>query len=197
MGKRTRSMNFWTLDQYNRFIPLVDNPTAHTALQLLFYSGMRFGELLALTPSDIDFTANTISITKSYQHNSKGGILSPPKTTNGIRTITMPDAIMKELQLYIDRLYSIAPDDRIFLFTKSLIRATMKRCSEAAGIPLIRIHDLRHSHVSLLIEMGFSPHLIAERIGDTVQMVNGTYGHLYPTKHKEVADKLNEIIVSK
>lgn len=197
MGKRTRSMNFWTLDQYNRFIPLVDNPTAHTALQLLFYSGMRFGELLALTPSDIDFTANTISITKSYQHNSKGGILSPPKTTNGIRTITMPDAIMKELQLYIDRLYSIAPDDRIFLFTKSLIRGTMKRCSEAAGIPLIRIHDLRHSHVSLLIEMGFSPHLIAERIGDTVQMVNGTYGHLYPTKHKEVADKLNEIIVSK
>ena len=65
MGKRTRSMNFWTLDQYNRFISLVHNPTAHTALQLLFYSGMRFGELLALTPSDIDFTTNTISITKS------------------------------------------------------------------------------------------------------------------------------------
>ena len=50
--------------------------------------------------------------------------------------------------------------------------------------------------VSLLIEMGFSPHLIAERIGDIVQMVNNTYGHLYPTRHKEVADKLNEIIVS-
>ena len=45
--------------------------------------------------------------------------------------------------------------------------------------------------------MGFSPHLIAERIGDTVQMVNNTYGHLYPTNHKEVADKLNQLIVSK
>lgn len=73
----------------------------------------------------------------------------------------------------------------------------MKRGSTAANIPIIRIHDLRHSHVSLLINMGFSPHLIAERIGDTVQMVNNTYGHLYPNKHSEVADRLNEILVSK
>ena len=53
----------------------------------------------------------------------------------------------------------------------------------------------RDTHVSLLINMGFSPHLIAERIGDTVQMVNSTYGHLYPSKHNEVAEKLNQIIV--
>lgn len=197
MGKRTRSMQFWTLEQYNNFIHYVDNPTAHTAIQMLFYSGMRFGELLALTPADIDFTARTIEITKSYQHKAGGGTVTPPKTSNGIRTITMPDAIMKELSDYITRLYYIEPNDRIFMFTKSLIRGNMQRCSELAGIPLIRIHDLRHSHVSLLIDMGFSPHLIAERIGDTVQMVNNTYGHLYPTKHKEVADKLNEIIVSK
>lgn len=196
MGKRTRSMQFWTLEQYNRFIPFVTDPAAHTAIQVLFYSGMRFGEMLALTPSDIDFDAGTIDINKSYQHRSGGGVVSPPKTSNGIRTVTMPNAIMDELRAYIDRLYHIEPEERIFLFTKSLIRGNMKRGSEAAGIPLIRIHDLRHSHVSLLIEMGFSPHLIAERIGDTVQMVNNTYGHLYPTRHKEVADKLNEIIVS-
>ena len=197
MGKRTRSMKFWTLDQYNSFIPLVEDPTAHIAIQVLFYSGMRFGELLALTPSDIDFDSCTIDINKSYQHKSGGGIVTPPKTSNGIRIITMPDAIMSELREYIDRQYHIEPYDRIFLFTKSLIRGNMRRCSEKAGIPLIRIHDLRHSHVSLLIDMGFSPHLVAERIGDTVQMVNNTYGHLYPTKHKEVADKLNQIIVSK
>lgn len=197
MGKRTRSMNFWTLEQYNRFIPLIEDITAHTAIQVLFYSGMRFGELLALTLPDIDFDACTININKSYQHKSGGGITTPPKTTNGIRVITMPGAIMKELRQYVNKLYHVGPDDRIFLFTKSLIRGAMKRYSEAAGIPLIRIHDLRHSHVSLLIDMGFSPHLIAERIGDTVQMVNSTYGHLYPTKHKEVADKLDQLLVSK
>lgn len=197
MGKRTKSMNFWTLEQYNRFIPLVEDATTHIAIQILFYSGMRFGELLALTLSDIDFNASTININKSYQHKSGGGITTPPKTANGIRVITMPTAIMTELREYIDKLYHVEANDRIFLFTKHLIRGAMMRYSETAGIPFIRIHDLRHSHVSLLIEMGFSPHLIAERIGDTVQMVNSTYGHLYPTKHKEVADKLNQILVSK
>ena len=105
----------------------------------------------------------------------------------------MPDAVMKELQLYIDRLYSIAPDDRIFLFTKSLIRGTMKRCSEAAGIPLIRIHDLRHSHVSLLIEMGFSALAIADRPGHESIDVTYRYAHLFPSKQKDMADRLNDL----
>ena len=71
MGKRTRSMKFWTIEQYNQFIEQIDDDTAHTALQILFYSGMRFGEMLALTYGDFDFTANTISITKSLQRKSK------------------------------------------------------------------------------------------------------------------------------
>lgn len=197
MGKRTRSMNFWTLEQYNSFLSHITDVTARTALQVLFYSGMRFGELLALTLADLDFTANTISITKSLQHKASGPLIGPPKTENGIRCVTMPENIMQEVKAYTGKIYGIQPDDRVFTFTKSLIRGNMKRGSDATGIPFIRIHDLRHSHVSLLIELGFTPHLIAERIGDTVQMVNNTYGHLYPNRHGEVADKLNQIIVSK
>ena len=196
MGKRTRSMNFWTLDQYNAFIGQITDITAYTALQILFYSGMRFGELLALTLADVDFTANTISITKSLQHRAKeGDLVTPPKTDNGIRVISMPAAIMQQLKAYTEKLYALEPDERIFSFTKSLIRGNMQRGAAAAAIPFIRIHDLRHSHVSLLIHMGFTPLLIAERIGDTVQMVNSTYGHLYPNKHAEVAIKLNDLIV--
>lgn len=71
----------------------------------------------------------------------------------------------------------------------------MIRYCELSGNSRIRIHDIRHSHVSLLIDMGFTPHLIAERIGDTVEMVNKVYGHLYPNKHYEVADRLNQLIV--
>ena len=196
MGKRTRSMNFWTLEQYNAFINQIEDITAYTALQVLFYSGMRFGELLALTLADIDFNTNTISITKSLQHRAKeGDLITPPKTDNGIRVVVMPDAIMQELKTYIGKLYALDPKERIFTFTKSLIRGNMKRGSAAVNIPFIRIHDLRHSHVSLLINMGFTPLLIAERIGDTVQMVNNTYGHLYPNKHTEVAEKLNQFLV--
>ena len=107
----------------------------------------------------------------------------------------MPKEIMTEIKAYMDKQYDLLDSERIFTYTKALIRNNMMRGSDKAGIPFIRIHDLRHSHVSLLIELGFSAQLIAERIGDTVQMVNSTYGHLYPTRHREVADKLNSIIV--
>ena len=158
---------------------------------------MRFGEFLSITLNDLDFSANTISITKSLQHTAADDIINGPKSDNGIRCITMPEAIMTEIKTYCDMQYGLAETDRIFTFTKSLIRGNMKRCAAKADVPFIRIHALRHSHVSLLIEIGFTPHLIADRIGDTVQMVNNTYGHLYPNKQQEVADKLNAIIVSK
>ena len=196
MGKRTRSMQFWTLEQYNRFIPFVTDPAAHTAIQVLFYSGMRFGEMLALTPADIDFDAGTIDINKSYQHRSGGGVVSPPKTSNGIRTVTMPNAIMDELRAYIDRLYHIEPEERIFLFTKSLIRGNMKRGSEAAGIPLIRIHDLRHSHISHLIDLGFSAVAIADRVGHESIDITYRYSHLFPSKQVAMADRLDAVNAS-
>lgn len=196
IGKRTRSMQFWTLEQFNAVMLHITDISAKTALLLLFYSGMRFGEMLALTYSDFNFNECTINITKSLQHRAKAGdLVTPPKTDNGIRTISMPQSIMTVLKDYTSRIYDISDNDRVFTFTKSLINGNIKRAAAAAGVPVIRIHDLRHSHVSLLIDMGFSPHLIAERIGDTVQMVNNTYGHLYPTRHKEVADKLNTLII--
>lgn len=196
MGKRTRSLKFWTLDQFNQMLPYVGDIIPKVALQVLFYSGMRFGELLALTLGDLDFKANTIRIDKSLQRIKKQDVITDPKTDNGKRIIHMPAAIMQALKTYCDMLYGLAPEERLFNFSKSLISGNMKRCSKKAGIDNIRIHDLRHSHVSLLIEIGFTPHLIAERIGDTVQMVNNTYGHLYPNKQQEVADKLNKLLVS-
>lgn len=195
IGKPARSMQFWTLDQYNSFIQHIGDIRAKTALELLFYSGMRFGEMAALTLGDFDFGANTISITKTFYQNTH--TIGPPKTENSVRCITMPATIIQEIRAYTEKIYGIKPHDRIFTFTNSLLRGNIKRGAEKAGIPRIRIHDLRHSHVSLLIELGFSPHLIAERIGDTVQMVNSTYGHLYPSRHGEVAERLDQIIVPK
>ena len=108
---------------------------------------MRFGELLALTLADFDFKANTIQITKSLQHKASGDIITPPKTDNGIRTITMPDAIMQGIQAYTAKIYGLEPDNRVFIYTKSLIRGNMRRGAEKAEIPFIRIHDIRHPYV--------------------------------------------------
>lgn len=143
MGKRTRSMNFWTLGQYNQIIQNVTDIRARMALQLLFYSGMRFGELMALTLADCDFPDNTISITKTLHHKASGDLVTPPKTDNGIHCISMPAAIMQELKEYTQHLYVLEGPDRLFTFTKSLISGNMKRSANKTGLPVIRIHDHR------------------------------------------------------
>lgn len=197
LGRSTKSINFWTLNQYQTVLEQVSDIHARTALQLLFYSGMRCGELRALTFSDLDFNENTVSISKTLHHTEEGYKEAPPKTLGSNRVISMPAAIMEELKAYCEKVYKPASSDRVFTFSAQYIKRAMVTAASKAGLANIRIHDLRHSHVSLLIEMGFSPHLIADRIGDSVLMVNNTYGHLYPTKHKEVAEQLNSILVSK
>lgn len=194
MGKIERSMNFWTLNQYKAVVSVADHPTFKMMLQMLFYSGVRIGELLALTIKDCDFENNTINIDKTLYHANRKRIATPPKTENSVRVVSMPAAIMDDLKAYIDRIYKPQDDDRIFTITSVTFRRNLEKYAKIAGVPAIRAHDLRHSHVSLLIELGFSPHLIADRIGDTVQMVNNTYGHLYPNKQNEVAKRLEEIL---
>ena len=182
---------------FEQVIKAVDNITDLTALKLLFYSGIRLGEFRALTYGDLDFSNNTITINKNMQIVDGKEVVYTPKSENGTRLITMPEAIMEDLKLYCNKIYGICDDDRLFSFKPYRIRKCITDKSTAAGVKNIRIHDLRHSHVSLLIELGFTPYLISERIGDTVQMVNEVYGHLYPNKHIEVANKLNKILVSK
>ena len=196
MGKKSRSLNFWTLTEFNTVLDAVDDITDRTALKLLFYSGIRLGEFRALTYGDLDFNNNTITVNKNLQIVDGKEIVYSPKSENGERVITMPDAIMEDLKAYCGKIYGISDGDRLFSFKPHRIRKCITDKSAVAGIKNIRIHDLRHSHVSLLIELGFTPYLISERIGDTVQMINEVYGHLYPNKHIEVAEKLNKIIVS-
>lgn len=192
MGKtKGAPMRFWTLEQYKLFADAIKEYYSSLAFETLFYTGLRCGELLALTLSDIDLKAKTISVTKTYHYKD---IITPPKTENSNRVVTVPQFLCDEIQEHIHRLYHPEPDDRIFGYTNQVLYHAMKKGSEAAGVPRIRIHDIRHSHVSMLIDLGFTPQLVAERIGDTVEMVYSTYGHLYPNRHIEVADKLQEIV---
>ena len=111
---------------------------------------MTKAELLALTSQDIDFDNKVIRITKSYQRLEGKDVITDPKTPKSKRNVSMPDFLCEELKDYIGRLYGILPTDRIFHLTKSFLHHEMTRGAKKAGVKRIRIHDLRHSHVSLL-----------------------------------------------
>lgn len=157
MGKEnTKEMLFWTKEEYLKFADVImDKPVSYCAFELLFWSGLRTGELLALTKEDFNFLNKTIRINKSYQRIKGQDVITDPKTPKSKRTILMPDFLSEHVSEYINSLYKIKGSDRIFYITKSYLHHEMDRGSKLADVKRIRIHDLRHSHVSLLIEMGF------------------------------------------
>lgn len=89
--------------------------------------------------------------------------------------------------------YGLKKKDRIFTVTKSYLHHEMDRGAKAAGVKRIRIHDLRHSHISLLIDMGFSAVAIADRVGHESIEITYRYAHLFPFKQKEMANRLDDL----
>lgn len=87
--------------------------------------------------------------------------------------------------------YGLGENERLFPITKSYLHHEMDRGSKQSGVKRIRVHDLRHSHISLLIEMGFSALAIAQRVGHESIDITYRYAHLFPTKQTEMADRLD------
>ena len=153
-----REMLFWTKEEYLKFADaMMDKPLSYYAFEMLYWCGIREGELLALTPTDFDFEAGTVSISKSYQRLKGKDVITTPKTKK----------------------------------SKHYLHHEMDRGAKAAGVKRIRIHDLRHSHISLLIDMGFTALAIADRVGHESIDITYRYAHLFPTRQTEMADKLD------
>ena len=169
----------------------MDNHVSFYAFEILYWCDVREAELLALIPDDFDLEKKTVSITKSYQRIGGRDIITYPKTKKNNRVIKMPDFLAEEIKEYIGQLYEIEKYDRFFEVTKSYLHHEMDRGSEAAGVKRIRIQDLRHSHISLLIEMGYSPVAIADRVGHESIDITYNYAHLFPSKQTEMAEKLD------
>lgn len=194
MGKaKAREMLFWTQEEYKKFSEeMMDKPVSFYAFEMLYWCGIREGELLALTPADFDFDRETVTISKSYQRIGGRDIITDPKTPKSNRTIKMPEFLCEEMQDYMKQLYRIGKNDRLFEVTKSYLHHEMDRGAKAAGVKRIRIHDLRHSHISLLIEMGYSAVAIADRVGHESINITYNYAHLFPSTQSDMADKLNQ-----
>ena len=110
---------------------------------------------------------------------------------SGLEEQLMPSFLCDEMADYIKSLYAVEPSDRIFTVTKSYLHREMDRGAKEAGVKRIRIHDLRHSHISLLIDMGFTALAIADRVGHESIDITYRYAHLFPTRQTEMADRLD------
>lgn len=194
IGKsRAEEMKFWTQEQYEKFSKGIRKSAVKLAFDVLFYTGMREGELLALTPADI-MSDRKIDINKNYAKVKGQELFLIPKTSKSKRRIAIPEFLYSDIQEYISRLYGITDEDRIFYFTKSALDKEIKRVAEKVELEPIRVHDLRHSHVSMLINMGFDIKEISERLGhESVKTTWDTYAHLYPDTDTKLAEELNKL----
>lgn len=187
-------MEFYTKDEFDLFInKLMDKRLSYISFMIFYWTGIRLGELLALTLEDIDFDEKTLSINKSYQRLDREDVVTIPKTDKSNRVIHMPDFLVDDLKDYVDHVFALQPTQRLLPVSKYYLEREVKRGAKEAGLKQIRVHDMRHSHVALLIEMGMPILAISERLGhEKVETTLNTYGHLYPNKQRQLADMLND-----
>lgn len=193
--KKASSMEFWTLEEFNLFLhSLEDNQLSQTVFLILFWTGIRSGELLALSEQSFDLSKRLLFVDKNYCRLHKEDLFLSPKTPKSKRTIVLPAFLCRRIQEYISAHPTKTPGERLFPVSKYYLTSQLKQGCQRSGVRSIRLHDLRHSHASLLIELGASPLLISERLGhEKVETTLQIYSHLYPNKQAAVADLLDEI----
>ena len=189
----SKSLNFWTLDEYKQFIQTMEPGTRYYLMfEMLFWTGCRIGELLAITKADINFEKNQLSINKTYYRTGMQDIITEPKTKQSFRTIEIPEFLKEEIKEFVDGHYGMPDTERLFPVVQEAVQHKMKRQIELAGVKKIRVHDLRHSHVAYLIEKGVEPLLIRDRLGHKdIRITLNTYGHLYPNQQRKIANLLD------
>jgi integrase len=205
--KQKIQISFWTKSEFEAVLSQIDITDyyqyfQYVCLWLLFMTGMRIGEATALLWEDIDFDANTLNICKTLHYkNQQDYRFGEPKTKASNRRIVLDKDTMELLQQWREVQKKAITHERFILSyngvptQKNLLSRIIRRYAKMANIDAIRTHDLRHSHASLLIELGENPLIIRDRLGhEDIETTLGTYGHLYPNSNYEVANKLNGII---
>lgn len=197
-----REMLFWTEEEFIKFYRIIDDIHWRTFFSFLYFTGCRKGEALALTWNDINFKTNEVTINKSVnrQGNFDGVYeITTPKNRASYRNVLMPDILVRIMQEYFDYCKDYDGFNMgCFVFGvnepfgDNTIRDNMLKYEDLAGVKHIRVHDLRHSHASLLINKGQNILIVSKRLGhsDITQTLN-TYSHLMPNTQKDIIAALN------
>ena len=178
----------------NRNLSYMEYPQYYYAYEVLYWCGLRLGEMLALTLNDIDLDEGIISVTKTYSQLGGKDIVTSPKTPSSVRKVSMPTFLCDELREYIGLLYEPTREQRIFQISKSKLTMNFHSLSDEAGLKRITVHGLRHSHVSLLISKKYDIFEVSKRIGHkSVKTTQDIYGHLFDDVQKSIANDLDKL----
>ena len=183
----------WTVEQYKRFHAAIPEDTVeYVAFDVFFWCGLRLGELLALTVSDIDFEKRYIRITKNIYEKGGKRIVTTPKTAKSVRDVSISETLCNELKAYIARIPYAEPDTQLFLTSKTQLHRILTAASEKAGLPRITIHCFRHSHITYLINKGWSAPVVAARVGHESIYITTHYMHAYSEMENAICEMMDK-----
>ena len=195
MGIKDKRVVFWTPEEYEKFVYYaMEYPQYYYAYEVLYWCGLREGEMLALTIEDVDLDEGIINVTKTFNHLNGRDIITTPKTPSSVRKVSMPAFLIDEMKEYIGLLYEPTNEQRLFKISKSKLTRNFHLLSDKAGLKRITIHGLRHSHVSLLIKKKYDIFEVSKRIGHkSVKTTQDIYGHLFDDVQRSIANDLDKI----
>jgi Site-specific recombinase XerD len=202
--KKPREIVVYNIDEWKAFIEQVTNIKHHAILSLIFYTGLRKGEATVLQWSDIDFKKKTISITKTLTKKRGNPLaIGTPKTKGSIRIVSMPDTLVNVLKRYKEYHKQYLPNwKESFYICKNEIPLNasgithfLNHWLKETSCKKLTVHDLRHSHATILLKNGVDVKRVSSRLGhDDVATTLNIYSHLFTNDDKEIADKIDELI---
>lgn len=162
-------------------------------------TGLRYSELLALTPSDFDFSTNTLSVSKTWSYKNSNAGFDLTKNKSSVRKLALDWQIVGQFAPIIR---NMPPDEPIFVeklengqykrIFNSTVNYFLKKKCEEAGVTVITVHALRHTHASILLTAGVTIHSIADRLGhSSISTTQETYTHIID----ELASKDNQVMI--
>ena len=203
VGAIKKEMQFFTYDEFQKFISVIDELNYKTFFEVLYFLGLRQGEATALTWSDINFTKKEVNINKTLTTKLKGQLytISSPKTANSYRTIPIPSKLLKSLEKLKEKakMKKYYNDDWFVFgdelpFKETTICQRKNRYCKLAKVKQIRIHDFRHSCASFLINNGCNIVLVSKYLGHSrISITLDTYTHLYKNELLEVSKMIDTL----